>query len=330
MAAALLEAAELDAALAASRELAARSLTRRTVREVAPPTYDGTDVAFTDFIEEFLRVADFNDWDDRSRAFHLWSCVTGNAKIKVRTLPSNAEFSIMLARFTEIFSSDRALEGYRDQWSTIRRKANQDLDTYGHLVLDLSRKANPLAPASEQDRFARDKFMDTAGCDDLLFWLRACKPNTLEKAIDTAVQWEAAATARRAVKPTTDSSMPSQVLALACANTGASSSYVPETSKPNYDLSQRELTEVVHNLAKDMVSIRQYISGDRSSSLHRAKRLQGQRGGGRGRGGAPGQAKGACYRCGQQGHLKRDCPNQHRTPQQKSDKTEPSEAPLNS
>ena len=116
-----------------------KSAAHRTAREAVPPTYiyDGTSASFNNYLQDFLRVADFNGWDSNDRAFHLCNCVVGNAKIKVKALPYTSEFTVLLQQYMDVFSSDRALETYRDQLAVFQRRPEQDLDTYGHVLLDM-------------------------------------------------------------------------------------------------------------------------------------------------------------------------------------------------
>ena len=72
------------------------------------------------------------------------------------------------------------------------RGPDMDLESYGLFLLDLSRKANPVSTGEEQERFAKERFMDTSGSTDLRFWLGALKPATLQNAIDLATQYESA------------------------------------------------------------------------------------------------------------------------------------------
>lgn len=76
-----------------------------------------------------------------------------------------------------------------------------DLETFGHFLFDLVRKAHPRAIYEEQERIVRDWFMKKAGSRNLYVWLKANKPKTIEGAIDLAVQFEQATAANIGSKP---------------------------------------------------------------------------------------------------------------------------------
>lgn len=281
----------------------AKSSARRTAREAVPPTYDGTTSSFNDYLQDFLRVADFNGWDSNDRAFHLSNSVTGNAKIKVKALPYTSEFAVLMQQYLEVFASDRALETYRDQLSVVQRRPEQDLDTYGHVLLDLVRKANPAFSPGEQDRFARDKFMATAGSSQLIFWLRALKPKTLQGAIDLALQFEAASSTSRVAKPAAGASPKSTVLSLAAGPQAVASASVASAAadvQPSASPTKTELYKVLKDLSGRLAKFEGQMKALQSGQSG-ATGAESEKGGGK---------KGSitCYGCGEKGHIKRLCP----------------------
>ena len=138
-----------------------------------PPKYDGQGTAFIDHLDEFTRVATFNKWTDEERCFHLWTSVTGQAKLKMRPLTYRDYWREMVSQLTALFCSNRALDAYRNKWFNAKRGPEMDLETYGLFLLDLSRKANPASTPAEQERFAKEWFMETAGSMSMRFWLAA-------------------------------------------------------------------------------------------------------------------------------------------------------------
>ena len=83
---------------------------RRRRREVMPPLYDGKGVAFTDYLEEFERVAEFNSWSKDERCFHLWTNISGPARQKIVALKYKKDWGKMVDLLKSKFCSTRALD----------------------------------------------------------------------------------------------------------------------------------------------------------------------------------------------------------------------------
>lgn len=174
---------------------------RRRRREVAAPHFDGKDVTFSDYLLDFSRVAHFNSWNEEEKCFHLWNSIVGTARIKILALPFENKWDELLNKLKRVFSTERAVEAHRMKWLDVKRDPELDLETFAHYLLDLSRKANPLSLPEEQERFAKEKFIETAGTSQMKFWLRALKPTNLQDAIDLATQYELASQAMKPGKP---------------------------------------------------------------------------------------------------------------------------------
>ena len=153
------------------------------------------------------------------------------------------------------------------------------------------RKAHPRAIYEEQERIARDLFVKKAGSHNLLVWLKADKPKTIEGAIDLAIQFEQATAANVGSKPKVQSAdlsltnlfveegtAPAQVLvasesvAKVESRNGSSSSGLEDQVKL--------LTEELRALAKQLKSSKSY--GTKQPPR--------------------------CYGYNELGHFKRDCP----------------------
>ena len=82
----------------------------RRRREALPPRYDGQGIAFVDYLDEFTRVATFNQWTGEEKCFHLWTSVTGQAKLKLRPLTYRNDWGEMASQLTALFCSNHALD----------------------------------------------------------------------------------------------------------------------------------------------------------------------------------------------------------------------------
>ena len=152
------------------------------------PVFDGSSISFIEFVEEFMRFAEYNRWDEKDTMFHLWNSIVGNAKIRVKTMPDPTSLNIFLKELLSVFYNERTFEAYRNQLANVQRTFSMDLESYGYYLLDLARKAHPLAVAQEQETIAIDCFFKTAGSVSLHVWLKALNPRTLKDTIDLAIQ----------------------------------------------------------------------------------------------------------------------------------------------
>lgn len=146
-------------------------------------------------------------------------------------------------------------------------------------------KANPTFSHEEQDRFARDKFMATAGSTQLIFWLRALKPKTLQGAIDLALQFEAASSGSLAAGPT------------------AAAPSIAAAVQPAASPTKSELYKVLADLTSKLASLEGQMKA-RSSGQEGAAGDSYQSEKREGKKGPP-----TCFNCGQKGHVRRICPN---------------------
>ena len=304
------------------KPVSARPVPRRR-REVLPPDFDGLGLTFSDYLVEFGRTADFNDWQEEEKCFHLWNSITGGARSRILTLTYSKSWPNLVAQLSSIFCADRMVEGHRVKWMDAQRDAGMDLDAYGHKLLDMSRKANPVSAAAEQERFAKEKFVQTAGSAQLKFWLRALRPATLQDAIDVAMQYESACELTqqpRVQKPEGANSvfMPAPAVALPTVN--AIAEPLPQSAALNPATTPVPSTDVASGIIRAMEEMLQDRSrakpqdrnddyrprpkGKFRDNKSRDNRARGRRDNRdrRGRDSPP-----VCYYCHKPGHIKRDC-----------------------
>ena len=170
-----------------------------------------------------------------------------------------------------------------------------DLESYGLYLLDLSRKANPESSIIEQERFAKERFIETGGSTHMRFWLAALKPATLQDAIDLAVQYDAAYQAARPHKPEIGPLGPiAMPVGLTEGDIVAPKKVPEEVPSASGQANGAEITELLKKLHKFL---------DTASQAPRDA-------GPRNRTRAPTSSRDwRCFGCQQVGHIKKDCPN---------------------
>jgi hypothetical protein len=192
----------------------------------------------------------------------------------------------LLKRLIVVFHNERSVEAYRDQLDSIKRDAKMDLETYGHQLLDLVRKAHPQALPAEQERIGRDKFLETAGSHNMFVWLKANKPKTVELAIDLAIQFQQATAISCPRKP----QVGNRGAELALTNLLVDQERPIEVAEVKCEpAKQSELEGQVKLLAEELRALTQQLKS--KSAKPQTKRQPVK-----------------CYGCGETGHYKRDCP----------------------
>lgn len=261
----------------------------RSAREVQAPHFDAASISFKDYLRDFERVAQYNEWTKRDKQFHLRNSIVGNAKLRIKTMPDPAGYDDLVSQLLIAFSNDRTTDTYRNQMASVKRAASMDLESYGHHLLDLARQAHPSAGPEEQERIATEKFMDTAGSRNLSVWLKALKPRTMLATIDLAVQFEHATASHVVTKPkggAADNELSLASLLLDDAGTpdGVVTASVAPGSAKDFPLEER-----VKRLVEDLFKKHQRSGANKRPPVKRDDIR--------------------CFNCHELGHMVRNCPH---------------------
>jgi hypothetical protein len=278
---------------------------RKAFREVKIPEFDGSNMSFMEFVKSFDRVAKYNQWDNDDKCYHLWDSITGNAKIKIKNMQVPQIYEILLQQLLARFHTDRSIEAYGEQFKSLSRSDDKDLETYGHTVLDLARKAFPSCTETMQNKFALDKFIESVGTANLSFWLKLMKPKTFEEAIDMSLQYELASkTYQGKPKPVTPVQVKPEGIPvfqpeksqLNVAAAAFTSKLTESTVKKDSDIADliRDMSSQLESITKELSDVKEKVN---QRQPFRRTKIPPEK-----------LATLTCFDCGVKGHVKWMCP----------------------
>ncbi len=217
--------------------------------------------------------------------YPLLSCLKGPAQAVLSDLPitDRCNYVTLVAALTRRFGSRDQTKLFQTQLRSRRRKRDEDLPTLAQDIRRLIRMGYPDLPTATMESMATEAFLTAITDSHLRDKVRISNPQTLDAAVCSAVQWEAQ----------------------------------KESDCQLYDGYNNS-----NNRSGDRRGFVRYGSmgsnGNNSGSTRSNNdQQQGRRrfSGYKSQGGASGNStpqgdtnKGACYGCGEQSHLVKDCP----------------------
>ena len=177
--------------------------------------------------------------------------------------------------------------------SQLRRRTRGVGETLPSLARDVERlvaMAYPTAVQELRDSLACDHFVDALNDVDLQVAVRQGRPASLQEALAHAVEIDAI---RRSVRPSRTEASGGSVFVR--AGTAAENELPGESRASDAPCTADALRRILHSL------------GELKRDLNRVPAGR-SRGRGRGRGAWGSGTPGACWSCGERGHIRRDCP----------------------
>ena len=154
--------------------------------------YDGT-TPLRDYLKTFERVADINNWSEAQKCDALATHLAGAAQQVYTDAPENVGYSYnkLVAELRAVFEPAGQAEFFQAQLIIRRREKGEGWPQLGQAIRRLVRQSYPEADQVTQDRLAREAFIDAIDDRDLRSKVRDKEPETLNRAVQTAVRCEA-------------------------------------------------------------------------------------------------------------------------------------------
>lgn len=260
-----------------------------------PETFTGVNRDWSDWIGQFEMAAEVNGWDDSLKLKFLSLLLSGRVRdiycgLSTESRSSYAVLKASLGRCLEPCDSD---DWNRASFLARRRLHSETAREFGNALRRLITKAYPSADNNTRDLFARDHFIEHVGSGDLRVQLRSAKPSTLEEAVNLASELELIRSLER--------------------NCSVADTKVRVVAESFTDNKQMEtLLGVVEGLRQEVKTLQQTVQSlqacvERPPSGRRnvAPETWGQIGGAMDR---SCRDQEACWECGCNRHLRRNCP----------------------
>jgi hypothetical protein len=163
-----------------------------------PATYDGK-TSWRDYLVQFEMVAEINGWDEQTMALELATSLRAAAQGVLGDLRPDhrRSWTHLVSALTDRFEPDNQSELYRAQIKNRLRRRGEPLSELAQEIKRLIRKAYPSAPPELREQLGRDCFADSLNDAEMEWTVFSGKPNTVDDALRTALEYEAFQKGRR-------------------------------------------------------------------------------------------------------------------------------------
>ncbi|MES9880090.1 MAG: hypothetical protein ABW185_04335 [Sedimenticola sp.] len=163
-----------------------------------PATYSGP-TGWREYLIHFEMVAEFNRWNDATKAFELALCLRNDAQVTLSDLTPNERkrYRTLVAALSSRFEPEDQSELYRSELKNRSRRRDEQLTELAQDIKRLVRLAYPNTGSDVRSTLARDAFED-ALCDPDMEWaVHQGKPASVEAAVKLALEYEAFQSSRK-------------------------------------------------------------------------------------------------------------------------------------
>ena len=156
-----------------------------------PPTYDGRS-PWDAYKLQFEMLATVNGWSNVQKATYLAVSLRGPALTVLTNISADrrGDYDLLVAALDKRFGSAHQTELNRAKLRGRVRKREETLPELAEEVEHLARLAYPDAAAQMVEILAKDQFIDALPDDDFRLRLRQGKPETLQQALEQALELE--------------------------------------------------------------------------------------------------------------------------------------------
>lgn len=246
---------------------------------IKPATFDGSH-SWIDYKSHFDACAAINNWSDREKGLYLAVSLRGAAQGVLGNVSSETgqQYNLLVEALEERFAPPNQTELYRAQLKERRQRASETLTELGQAIRRLTCLAYPSVLMEVRETLGKEAFIDALVDSTMRLRLKQSRPQNLNEAIRLAVELDAYyKTEKRShvhsvnfTKPTSENESQS-----------------------------KDLFEMMQTLQDKIESLEKRIEekGKNQGVLEGHRFANTQRSG-----------KVKCYKCPEEGHIRRNCP----------------------
>ncbi len=163
-----------------------------------PATYDGKS-SWEDYLVQFQMISEINKWDNRTKALELATSLRGQAMGVLTDLdPEQREsYGSLVTALSARFEPSNTAEIFRAKLKGRVRGKTEPLTELAHHIRHLTRKAYPSVGVQVREHLALESFIEALNDGELEWFVFQTKPQTIDQAVETALEYEAFKQGRR-------------------------------------------------------------------------------------------------------------------------------------
>ena len=156
-----------------------------------PTTFDGSSL-WESYYAQFEIVASLNGWDDYQKAAYLATSLKGPALAVLGNLSTGDRHNLdaLVSALKNRFGTSHQTELSRMKFKNRVKQRDESLPELAEDIERLSRLSYPDAPSMLRDVLARDQFVDALLDEDTRLRIKQERPQTLRRALETALELE--------------------------------------------------------------------------------------------------------------------------------------------
>ena len=172
-------------------------------KQIDPQKFSGRDTEWSDYINQFEMIAEWNNWSPRDKAMQLAMALQGEAQRLLTNLPRDVvgDYESLVSELNNRFGSSEIKTACRSEFRNRNKKPDETPVQYGYELRRLAARAFPDMPSAVLDEWILDRFIAGLQNVELKRHVQFGHPRNLNQAISLATEHDSFDTAHKSRKP---------------------------------------------------------------------------------------------------------------------------------